>query len=436
MMLKKTLSLLAVLCLGLCATACVYRSNQEYYEQAQLYLGSGDYDTAADLFSQLGEYADSADYALYAAALGAICEEEYDLARANLRELGAFKSSARYLRYIDALEYEKNGEPEAALAVYESLGSFARSDLDAVRLRTEIPEKAICNARSLMAKGEYAAARELLLALNGYGQSATLAQNCLTAMNRAAYTAADRLCDEGDHLAAMQAFQALGDVLDAPARAEQCRAAILLALNTAAADATLDTAAELIAAYEAVGDPEADAQAAALTERFGVNLQLIHAADSRPYVLLGEYPMGESGLESALLWRVIAVKGAEVTLLCDAVIDASPIATGSDLMLTEAERAAMGAPTLPSAADLASLSDLSCTATPYAVAQGVAQEGGYALYWLRDSLENGIHPVVSSSGTLSIPGSEVMPGLRPMVTLSLEDYAFTAGDGTRENPFR
>ena len=433
---KKTLTLLAVLALALTATACALHSNQEYYEQAQLYLGSGDYETAADFFSQLGEYADSADYALYAAALQAIEQENYALARTNLTELRGFKSAERYLRYLTALEHEKAGQLAEALAAYERLGSFCGSDCEAARLRTEIPEQAIRQARTLMSKGEYAAAHELLLTLDGYGQSRALADSCTAAMNKLAYIAADELCEAGDHLAAMQAFLALGDALDASERAAQCRAALFMNLNGALAAVTLDTAPELIAAYEAIDDPEAARQAAALTERFGVNLTLLAAADEQPYVLLGEYPMGESGLESALMWRVIAVNGAEITLLCESVIDASPIATITDLMLSESEQSAVTHAALPAAADLASLSDLSCTATPYAVAQGVAQEDGLALYWLRDSLESGIHPVVSGTGSLTLPASEVTPGVRPLLTLSLEDYSFTAGDGSRENPFR
>ncbi len=433
---KKFLSILAIVCLALTATACANSSNQEYYEHAQLYLGSGDYESAENIFRQLGEYEDSAEYALYAAALAAMTEEDYVLARANLNQLRGFKSAERYLRYVDALEYEADGQLEAALTVYESLGSFRGSDAEAHRLRSEIPEKAMRQARSLMANGEYAAARELLLTLDGYGQSAALAQNCTTALNKAAYAEADALCEAGDHLAAMQAFLAMGDVLDAPDRASQCRAAIFMLLNEKRQNVTIGTAAELIAAYKAIDDLEAAEQAAALTERFGVNLKLLEAAADQPYVLLGEYPMGESGLESALMWRVIAARGAEVTLLCESVIDASPVATMTELMLTEEESSALTGTALPSAADLASLSDLSCTATPYAVAQGVAQQDGLALYWLRDSLENGIHPVVSSTGSLTLPAGETTPGVRPMLTLSLEDYAFTCGDGTRENPFR
>lgn len=433
---KKALTLLAVLCLGLSATACTHRSNQQYYERAQLYLGAENYESAAELFSQLGEYEEAADYSLYASALAAMQEGEWALARANLKQIIPFKSSERYLRFIEAAECEEAGKLEEALAIYESLGTFRESDQFAGELRTAIPEKTLQQARALMAQGDYAEARELLEALDGYGQSALLAKNCTTALNKAAYTEADALCESGDHLGAMQAFLALGEVLDAPARAEQCRAALFLALDKATAEVTIDTAAGLIAAYEAIDDPAAAQQAAALAQRFGTNLLLLEKASDQPYVLLGEYPMGESGLESPLMWRVLSVQGAQVTLLCESVIDASPTATLTDLLLTDAEQTAVSSATLPSAADLASLSDLSCMATPYAVAQGVQQANGLALYWLRDSLENGIHPVVSSAGSLTIPALDETPGIRPMLTLSLENYTFTAGDGTKEDPFR
>lgn len=433
---KRLLMLLALLCLPLLASSCVRLSNQQYYERAQLYLGAEDYARAEELFRQLGEYRDSADYALYASALSALADGDYALARTNLEQLDGFKSAGRYLRRIDALEYEAEGSLEKALTAYELLGSFAGSDEDAARMRVAIPEQAISKARSLMAKGDYAAARDLLQTLDGYGRSTELIQGCTDALNKADYARADALCRDGDHLAAMRAFLIMGDALDAAERAAQCRSSLLKGLQTAAETVTVTDAHTLIETCEAIGDEAADELAAALRERFGANISLIAAADSRPYVLLGEYPVGESGMESALVWRVIGLNGTEATLLCESVIDASPVATGSDLMLTEAEQAALTGSSLPSAADLISLTDLACAATPYAVAQGVTQEDGFALYWLRDSLESGVHPVVSSSGNLTIPVGEDTPGLRPMVTLSLDAYVFTTGDGTRENPFR
>lgn len=433
---KKILLLLLVVCLLFSATACLHRSNQSYYEKAQLYLGGGEYGKAAEIFEQLGEYEDAGEYALYTRALEAMDDEEWDVAEANLKAIAPFKSSERYLQMIKAARLADDGQLEEALSAYEALGTFGGSDQKADALRTEIPERALAEARTLMARGEYEEARALLRSLNGYGTSAQLASNCTAALNRAAYTAADELCDGGDHLEAMRAFLEMGDVLDAPERAEQCRAALMQELDAAAAEANLDTAASLIAEYEAIGDPVAARQAAALEERFGMNLRLAAAAADQPYVLLGEYPTGESGVESALLWRVLSVNDGMAVLLCETVIDASDVATITDLTLTEAESAAVTSSSLPSAADLAALSDLSCAATPYAVAQGVGQEDGYAAYWLRDSLEGGLHPVVGSTGSLGLPALDVTPGVRPMITISLEDYMFTAGDGTKENPFR
>lgn len=86
---------------------------------------------------------------------------------------------------------------------------------------------------------------------------------------------------------------------------------------------------------------------------------------------------------------------------------------------------------LPSAADLATLTDLTCAATPYAAAQGAS-----AVYWLRDTLESGIHPVISETGALTLPADTEVPGIRPLALLDLTAYVFTAGDGTEENPYR
>lgn len=432
---KKALSLLAVLCLALSTTACIHRSNQDYYERAQLCLGSGDYVHAARLFRQLGEYRDSGDYALYAQALQALREGDLALARANLETIEPFKSSTRCLQLIAAMEKEEAGDLPAALALYEQLGTFFDAHESAEELRTAIPEAAISEGRAMMARGEYEAARDLFLSLGGYGKSDVLAANCTAALNRAAYAEADALCRDGDHIAALRAFLALGDVLDAPERAVQCRAELAEFLTSQASAATLGTAGEIIAVCREIGDDDASAMADSLSSRFGVNLQLISDAANHPWVLLGEYPTGESGLESALLWRVLRVEGAEATLLCEAVIDAAPIATTTDLAFPEEAQSAVKAVTLPSAADLASLTDLGSSATPYALAQGVTQADGCALYWLRDSLEGGMHPVISGS-SLSLPGDDDTPGVRPLVTLSLEDYIFTQGDGTRENPFR
>ena len=155
-----------------------------------------------------------------------------------------------------------------------------------------------------------------------------------------------------------------------------------------------------------------------------------------PAILLGAYPYAESGEEHAVLWRVIKAEGSMLTLLSEAVLDASAEAQTIQLTFTGEEQSAVGETMLPSMANLAGLSNLVCPATPYAQAQGAASEDGASLYWLRDSLENGQHPVISASGALTLPEEGAIPGICPMITLNLEAFAFTAGSGTPEDPFR
>lgn len=427
---KMTLAAL-ILCAALLLTACASSDISDYYQSAQLYLGSGDYAYAADLFVQLGEYQDAADYALYCRGLQALEDDNYALARANLEVVNPFKSSGRYLMYLDALELEEKGDLEAALSLYEKLGSFYGCAEDAQRLRTAIPEAAVKEGRELMAKGDYAAAREIFLGLEGYGASETLAESCENALNKAAWDAAEALAKSGDQLGAMEAFIAMGETLGADKRAEEIRAAILAELDERYAAVTLATAPELLEAYAELPDDEtALARIDELNARFGKNLQLLTTSEAR--VQLGAYPQAEDGEEQPVLWRVIKAEGSQLTLLAESVLDASAEAAPIAITFTETEKTAVGEVQLPAMADLAARTELTCAATPYAVAQGAEDP---ASYWLRDGLENGLHPVISAAGTMSLPAEGAVVGVRPMMTLDLEKITFTKGDGTPESPF-
>lgn len=430
MMKKITLATL-LLCAALLLTACADTDIGQYYQRAQLYLGCGDYAYAAELFEQLGEYEAAADYALYARALQAIEEEKYDLARANLTAINPFKSSGRFLMLLDAQEAEEEGKLEDALKLYEKLGTFAGADTEAARLRKAIPEAAVKEGRDLMAKGDYEAARALFLSLDGYGASKTLADNCTAAMNKIAYNAADDLYRAGDLLEAMEAFTALGDSLDAAKRAADIRDAIHAELDARYTAVTLATAPELMEAYAALeGDPVAAERADELAKRFGKNLELITM--EQPVLRFGEYPYAESGEGRGVMWRVIRQEGAVLTLLSEHVLDASAEAVPAAVTFAETELAAAGELQLPAMADLAGCTDQPCDATPYALAQGAERP---AAYWLRDCLENGLHPVISASGALTLPEEGSTPGIRLMMTLDLEKFTFANGSGTLEDPF-
>lgn len=428
------LSLVSAMCLT--TTSCSTWSNQHYYEQAQLLLGQGECLEASQLFQELGEYEDSAEYALYAAALSALQEGNTALCRVNLEQIDPFKSSQRYLRYLDAIEAEKNGDLQEALTLFSALGSFEDAAERAGALQSAIPERSIQQARQLMNDGAYEDARALLLSLNGYGQSTALAEACTAAMSRKAYLAAEELLAQGDYEGAMNAFSDMGDTLDAVNRAAQCRSLLMKELEDAFQQVTLESAQALSdRLLSLTDDPSFAALLAQLRERFGVNLELLECAQGQqPYVLLGQYPMGESGTMSDVLWQVIRTDGSTITLLCASVIDACDVATTSDLTISQSPD--MLSITLPAAADLTTLNDLSCAVTPYAAAQGAEHASGTAVYWLRDALENGLHPVIGASGHLTLPDDAATPGIRPMATLDLNEYAFTTGSGTREDPYR
>lgn len=297
---KRALLLLPLL---LCLSGCTL-SNEAYYHQAQLYLGSGDFTSAASMFTQLGEYEDSADYALYCAALDALRNGNLPVARANMALLAPFKSSQRYLQYIDALALEQQGKLEEALAVFTMLGSFEDSLAHAESLRTAIPERDLANARALMGASRWEQALTTLEKLAGYGESERLAAQCRDSIARAAYDQAVRLYDEGQYQDALTAFEALGGLLDSPARARMCRGAMYAQLEEAYAAASLSNAQSLMDAYAEMEDYQASPlRLEALRQRFAVNLRL--AGSTLPHARFGH----------DLLWRVMRTEGSHAHLL-------------------------------------------------------------------------------------------------------------------------
>lgn len=439
---KKVMRMVAVALAALTLTGCG-QSNQAYYERAQLYLGSGDYWMASEMFKQLGEYEDSAEYALYSAGLAALADGDAALARANFSEVDPFKSSPRYLRYLDAMALEADDDLSGALALYAGLGSFYRSEEEAARLRAEIPEQQMDYARSLMSAGHYDQALNVLDALDGYGDSATLIAECDQAMTQRAYDQAQQLYRDGAYSDALSAFEALGDTLDARAQVLMCRGAMYRQLEESYRAVTLETAETLLDDYREMEDYlDSEARVKSLEARYAVNLSLRECAADHPYAVFGAYPYGESGIAMPLTWRVLTVNGSTATMLCEAVIDAHNAATPTDLSLDINEAAAEPTVSLPSQADLAELpeSDAACAATPYAVAQGVRRHSdGRAWWWLADPLPKGRQAVVWYTGKAlpsGVSAEEETVGVRPLLTLSLDRFSFTAGDGSAENPYR
>lgn len=366
--------LLACLLLSGCGPSLQVR-----YERAQLYLGAGDQATAARLFDQLGEYADSADYAAYCRALYALDRGEYALARAGFAELGSFRSSARYLRYAEALA----APPEESLALLGTLGTFADCAERAARLRTELPQTAVQAARLMM---EHAAWDQALEVLSPYRWDA-----------------------EADALAGL------------------CENAVYDAAEQRFAAASLADAADLIERYTLAGShPGSADRLESLRERFGPSLALLACAAQHPHVCCASYPIDESGVPSPVCWQVLRVEGQTLTLLACQVLDA-----GNDAL------PALAQASLPTAADLTVIPvDMRrCGATAYALANGVAEEDGRAAWCLADSTANGRRLAVGADGQVYAADPEDAFGVRPVLVIPLEALALTGGSGTAEDPF-
>jgi len=162
----------------------------------------------------------------------------------------------------------------------------------------------------------------------------------------------------------------------------------------------------------------------------------------KPCVSFGQYPVGESGMTGPLMWRVLSIKGAEAMLLCESVIDAKATSAPIELTFTEAEQAAVLSVSLPTLNDLSGLSaeDMMAVATPYAIAQGVRHHSnGNAWWWLGNSVGSSRNAIVWYNGQVIASGvhtAETVVGVRPLLKLSLEDYAFTQGDGSSEHPYQ
>ncbi|MGN1019678.1 MAG: hypothetical protein ACI4O7_04830 [Aristaeellaceae bacterium] len=434
---KRIVTLLAALALALTATGCA-ASNEDYYQQAQRYLGAGDFEGAALLFDQLGGYRDSSEYALYAAGLYALQQGERELARSSLRQVDPFLNSGRYLTYLDAADLADADDLEGAMTLYASLGAFADSAAQAQALEAAIPARDIRRAKALMASGGWMQALTLLQPYEGREEADALIVQCGEGLRQEAYDKAAAMYQSGDYGQAMAAFEALGETLDARARAIACRSALYLQLEEEYASVTLATCENLMARYAALdGYLDSDARIGELQARFATSLALRDTAASHPYVVCGSYPMEESGAAQPLTWQVLGVSDGVATLLCTRVIDAMPAAAAAALAVPEDPGVSLA---LPDLEQVSILGDLSCTATPYAIAQGVQHHSdGRAWWWLADEAPDGRQVIVWYNGSVlegGVDPAEPTIGLRPLLCVDLNRYAFTQGSGTQEDPFR
>ena len=209
------------------------------YDHAMKLKESGSYQEAIEIFTELGDYEDSADQITdcrYLAAVKTMTDGDYDKAIEKFTALKGYKDSedqiteCRYLaakELMDAAEYDQAIEALTALKDYK----------DCPELINE------CNyqkAEAYVAEGKHSEALELYTALDQYKDSADKVNLCH-------YEIAKKDYDAGEFEKAAAAFEALGDYEDSKE--------MLKASNYAVAKSKMEKQpAEAITLLEKLGD--------------------------------------------------------------------------------------------------------------------------------------------------------------------------------------
>ncbi|MBR6405032.1 MAG: SRPBCC family protein [Lachnospiraceae bacterium] len=198
----------AVLTLGLAAASPFIlrpflqeRQRTLRYNEGAAAIEDGDYEKALDIFTELGDYDDSASLAAYA---------------------------KRGVGYQEAKKLMNREEYAEAAKAFEALNGFKDSDALAQECRTAAAYE---EGTKLFAEGDYEAAIAKFTEAGDYEDAADKtaeAEAALTELkNAAAYEEAIALFESGDYEAAARAFTALYGYKDAWQYLERCEDAIL-----------------------------------------------------------------------------------------------------------------------------------------------------------------------------------------------------------------
>jgi tetratricopeptide (TPR) repeat protein len=161
------------------------QQRSDAYDSAVAAEASGDYQTALDGFTELGDYQDSAAHAAnnaaYLEAIGLFESEDYEAAQAAFTELAPFGDSQsmlalceQWLAFLAAQDQFEGGDVDGALTIFEELAN------------------------------------------QGFSEA-------LEWQNKANYSLAESSLSEGHNYAAYERFSQLGDYEDAADRAEACK---------------------------------------------------------------------------------------------------------------------------------------------------------------------------------------------------------------------
>lgn len=185
------------------------------YKNAVEMRENGDFNGAAEAFSELGTYSDSETQfteTLYQKAEALYEQKDYDEAERAFIALGNYSDSAEFvkkIRYAAAESALENGEFDNAISIYEMLGNYYDSAENILKAKYQ-------KAETLKNDGKFNEAAMLFKTLDEYSDSGERANECK-------YCYAEAFFKDKKYNQAHGVFSALGDYSDSAQRATKSR---------------------------------------------------------------------------------------------------------------------------------------------------------------------------------------------------------------------
>ena len=250
-----------VLLAALLLTAGCSQDRSGSYKRATSYFADGKYAEAAEAFSRLGDYEQSATYAAYAQGLVYWEQGDYVAAAPLFEQTQGFMYGQQRYQYCLASQYEAAEDFASAAAGFRAMGEFE-----------DAPTRATyCEARNAELTKDYETALFDYAALDTYNDSADRLMN----LRIQVYNYAIQLKTDGNYRDAMYLFSALGDYLSSPAYARECKD-YFRDQQYDEADALL-ASGDVKGAYEAFaglsGYRDAETRAQELASQLGINVE-------------------------------------------------------------------------------------------------------------------------------------------------------------------
>ena len=241
--LRKILGMGLLLSLCMACLGCE-QEKKDAYDGAVLLLENGFYEQAIEVFTELGDYKDSAEKKLeaqdkvygpqYAVAFSLYLDKQYDAAYEVFITFGDYRDSQKKAEdclaeiYRSAMEQYDAGKYVNGQKLFSWLAE--RGYKDSAK-QADACEKAIKDhdysaAAALKDAGKYEAAIQAFKAMNGYKDSAAQITACETAIKDRDYAAAVALMDAKKYEDAIKAFKAMNGYKESAAKIMTCEAAI------------------------------------------------------------------------------------------------------------------------------------------------------------------------------------------------------------------